>query len=85
MGYAGFRLSTNCGRPIELRRSRERVVRLSHEAGVSAERERLAREIHDTLAQGLTSISSRPGEGTAIEVNVPVPVASVAGKEPVSD
>ncbi|MGW2325172.1 sensor histidine kinase [Streptomyces sp. NPDC001700] len=42
----------------ELRRSREREARLSHEAGISAERERLAREIHDTLAQGLTSIIS---------------------------
>ncbi|BBJ43701.1 two-component sensor histidine kinase [Streptomyces antimycoticus] len=42
----------------ELQRSRERVARLSHEAGISAERERLAREIHDTLAQGLTSIIS---------------------------
>ncbi|WP_433351896.1 sensor histidine kinase [Microtetraspora malaysiensis] len=42
----------------ELRRSRERVARLSREAGVSAERERLAREIHDTLAQSLTSIIS---------------------------
>ncbi|MEV4807840.1 sensor histidine kinase [Nonomuraea sp. NPDC049421] len=42
----------------ELRRSRERVAGLSHEAGIAAERERLAREIHDTLAQGLTSIIS---------------------------
>lgn len=42
----------------ELRRSREELARLSHEAGISAERERLAREIHDTLAQGLTSIIS---------------------------
>ncbi|MFF5205992.1 sensor histidine kinase [Streptosporangium sp. NPDC000396] len=42
----------------ELRRNRERVARLSHEAGISAERERLAREIHDTLAQSLTSIIS---------------------------
>jgi signal transduction histidine kinase len=42
----------------ELRRSREQLARLSHEAGISAERERLAREIHDTLAQGLTSIIS---------------------------
>ncbi|MEV0416093.1 sensor histidine kinase [Streptomyces sp. NPDC050448] len=40
----------------ELRRSREREARLSHQAGISAERERLAREIHDTLAQSLTSI-----------------------------
>ncbi|MGK5630392.1 sensor histidine kinase [Streptomyces sp. URMC 123] len=42
----------------ELRRHRERGARLSREAGVAAERERLAREIHDTLAQGLTSIIS---------------------------
>ncbi|MFJ5546220.1 sensor histidine kinase [Streptomyces sp. NPDC093225] len=42
----------------ELRRSREREALLSHRAGVSAERERLAREIHDTLAQSLTSIIS---------------------------
>ncbi|MER6951574.1 sensor histidine kinase [Nonomuraea sp. NPDC000554] len=42
----------------ELRTNRERVARLSREAGVSAERERLSREIHDTLAQGLTSIIS---------------------------
>ncbi len=42
----------------ELRRSRAQVSRLSHEAGVAAERERLAREIHDTVAQGLTSVIS---------------------------
>ncbi|MFE1177178.1 histidine kinase [Streptomyces sp. NPDC058773] len=42
----------------ELRRNREQVARLSHQAGISAERERLAREIHDTLAQSLTSIIS---------------------------
>jgi len=40
----------------ELRRSRAEVSRLSHEAGAAAERERLAGEIHDTLAQGFTSI-----------------------------
>ncbi|CRK61332.1 two-component system, sensor protein [Alloactinosynnema sp. L-07] len=40
----------------ELERSRAEVARLSHEAGVSAERTRLAGEIHDTLAQGFTSI-----------------------------
>jgi len=42
----------------ELRRTREREVRLSRAAGVAAERERLAKEIHDTLAQALTSIST---------------------------
>lgn len=40
----------------ELRRTRAELARTQHEAGVVAERERLAREIHDTLAQGLSSI-----------------------------
>ncbi|MFF7410936.1 sensor histidine kinase [Streptomyces lydicus] len=40
----------------ELQRNRAQVARLSHQAGIAAERERLAREIHDTLAQSLTSI-----------------------------
>ncbi len=40
----------------ELKASRAQVARLSHEAGVTAERTRLAGEIHDTLAQGFTSI-----------------------------
>lgn len=40
----------------ELEASREEVGRLSREAGVAAERARLAAEIHDTLAQGFTSL-----------------------------
>ncbi|HKS45208.1 MAG TPA: sensor histidine kinase [Amycolatopsis sp.] len=40
----------------QLEASRAQVAKLSREAGISAERERLAREIHDTLAQGFTSI-----------------------------
>ena len=40
----------------ELRRTRAELATVSHEAGVLAERERLAREIHDTLAQGFTSV-----------------------------
>jgi signal transduction histidine kinase len=40
----------------ELQASREEVGRLSREAGVAAERSRLAAEIHDTLAQGFTSL-----------------------------
>lgn len=40
----------------ELRRTRQELARSQHQAGVLAERERLAREIHDTLAQGLSSI-----------------------------
>lgn len=40
----------------ELTRTRAALERAGHEAGVHAERERLAAEIHDTLAQGFTSI-----------------------------
>ncbi|MBB5167027.1 sensor histidine kinase [Mycobacterium sp. AZCC_0083] len=41
---------------VELGSSRAEAFRLSRQAGAAAERERLAREIHDTLAQGFTSI-----------------------------
>ncbi|WP_245797388.1 sensor histidine kinase [Mangrovactinospora gilvigrisea] len=40
----------------ELRSSRAEVARLSAAQGALKERERLAREIHDTLAQGFTSL-----------------------------
>ena len=40
----------------ELRRTRAELAASQHNAGVLAERERLAREIHDTLAQGFSSI-----------------------------
>ncbi|GLW05093.1 two-component sensor histidine kinase [Microtetraspora sp. NBRC 13810] len=40
----------------ELENSRAEIARLSAERGALAERERLAGEIHDTLAQGFTSI-----------------------------
>ncbi|MFF4016952.1 sensor histidine kinase [Streptomyces sp. NPDC001843] len=40
----------------ELDASRHEVARLSAEHGALAERERMAREIHDTLAQGFTSL-----------------------------
>ncbi len=40
----------------ELAATRAESARLSRAAGAAAERERLAREIHDTLAQGFTSI-----------------------------
>ncbi|MEN3305385.1 MAG: hypothetical protein V7603_1587 [Micromonosporaceae bacterium] len=40
----------------ELTRTREDLAAQRHAAGVHAERERLAAEIHDTLAQGFTSI-----------------------------
>ncbi|MDR6988547.1 signal transduction histidine kinase [Paenarthrobacter nitroguajacolicus] len=40
----------------DLRRTRAELAQTQHEAGMLAERERLAREIHDTLAQGFSSI-----------------------------
>jgi signal transduction histidine kinase len=40
----------------ELRAAQDQVAVSNHAAGVAAERERLAREIHDTLAQGFTSV-----------------------------
>ncbi|WP_313664075.1 sensor histidine kinase [Cellulosimicrobium cellulans] len=40
----------------ELRATQAELGRASHEAGVLAERERVAQEIHDTLAQGFTSV-----------------------------
>lgn len=40
----------------ELTATRADLAKAQHAAGVLAERERLAREIHDTLAQGLSSI-----------------------------
>ena len=40
----------------ELTATRADLATAEHAAGVAAERERLAREIHDTLAQGLSSI-----------------------------
>jgi signal transduction histidine kinase len=40
----------------ELESARDELADAHHTAGVMAERERMAREIHDTLAQGMTSI-----------------------------
>ncbi|MFD4261569.1 sensor histidine kinase [Streptomyces sp. NPDC058534] len=57
-GYqALFRESEDRRRLIEeLTATRADLAEAQHTAGVLAERERLAREIHDTLAQGLSSI-----------------------------
>ena len=41
---------------LDLVATREELATASREAGTCAERERLAREIHDTVAQGLSSI-----------------------------
>jgi signal transduction histidine kinase len=41
---------------VELEAAREELARAENARGVLAERERMAREIHDTLAQGFTSV-----------------------------
>ncbi|MGA5701950.1 sensor histidine kinase [Peterkaempfera bronchialis] len=58
LGYqALYRESEQRRRLIEeLTATRSDLAAAEHTAGVLAERERLAREIHDTLAQGLSSI-----------------------------
>jgi signal transduction histidine kinase len=60
LGTSIDRLATEsekrAGLITELEASRAQVAALSRQAGVADERERLAGEIHDTLAQGFTSI-----------------------------
>lgn len=49
----------------ELRRAQAELADSHHAAGVTAERERIAREIHDTLAQGFTSVVTQAQAATA--------------------
>ncbi|MFI2296271.1 sensor histidine kinase [Isoptericola sp. NPDC019571] len=49
----------------ELRRAQAELAESHHAAGVTAERERIAREIHDTLAQGFTSVVTQAQAATA--------------------
>jgi signal transduction histidine kinase len=53
----------------QLQATQGELAALEREAGAVAERERLARDIHDTLAQGFTSIVmlSQAGEAAAVE------------------
>ncbi|AEW97066.1 sensor histidine kinase [Streptantibioticus cattleyicolor] len=66
-GYAAlYRESRERQRLIDdLMTTRDELAAAQHEAGRLAERQRLAREIHDTLAQGLSSIVllTRAAEG----------------------
>lgn len=48
----------------ELRATQEELAESHHAAGVTAERERIAREIHDTLAQGFTSVVTQAQAAT---------------------
>jgi len=49
----------------ELRRAQAELAKSNHAAGVTAERERIAQEIHDTLAQGFTSVVTQAQAATA--------------------
>lgn len=49
----------------KLHAAQAQLALTNHEAGVLAERERLAREIHDTLAQGFTSVIMQAQAATA--------------------
>jgi signal transduction histidine kinase len=49
----------------ELRSTQAELAESHHAAGVTAERERIAREIHDTLAQGFTSVVTQAQAATA--------------------
>ena len=52
----------------QLEASKSEIAQLHHDAGIQAERQRLAADIHDTLAQGFTSIVMLvQGARTAIE------------------
>ncbi|MFC9269666.1 sensor histidine kinase [Streptomyces zhihengii] len=57
-GYQALYRESDARRRLieELTAARADLAAAQHTAGVLAERERLAREIHDTLAQGLSSI-----------------------------
>jgi signal transduction histidine kinase len=74
----------------QLESAQEELAAAYHEAGVHAERQRLAAEIHDTLAQGFTSIvtliqaaqASRPSAGGSVrDPAVPAPNAPDADGE----
>ncbi|GAB6937995.1 sensor histidine kinase [Isoptericola variabilis] len=49
----------------DLREAQAELAESHHAAGVTAERERIAREIHDTLAQGFTSVVTQAQAATA--------------------
>lgn len=78
LGYqALYRESERRSRLIEqLTATRADLAAAEHAAGVLAERERLAREIHDTLAQGLSSIQLLL---RAAQRELPVDPAGAAG------
>ena len=64
----------------ELRATRTELSEAEHARGVMAERERMAREIHDTLAQGFTSIVMLSQAAAAGMAKDPVRAAEQLGQ-----
>jgi len=61
-----FQISrTNAQLVDDLRRAQNQISAMQYAAGEAAERERLAGEIHDTLAQGFTSVVMQAQAATA--------------------
>lgn len=56
---------------VQLEQTRAELAQANHEAGVLAERERLASEIHDTIAQGFTSIVMLAAAADAVLISDP--------------
>lgn len=76
----------------QLQQARSEVVELSTHAGALAERERLAREIHDALAQGFTSVLLLLGaaqaaldRGDLVSVRRQLALAEPAAREGLSE
>lgn len=82
-GYQALSRESEARRRLieQLESTRSRLETASHAAGVAAERERLAREIHDTLAQGLSSIHLLL---QAAEQQLPDDEATLAAREHVA-
>jgi signal transduction histidine kinase len=64
----------------QLAETRARLAVVSREAGALAERERLAREIHDTLAQGFTSVLLLLEAAQAALASAPSTAAAYLGR-----
>ena len=64
----------------EVESTRTELARAHHAQGVMAERERLAREIHDTLAQGFTSIAMHAQAAATAAGRQPAPGPDVLAR-----
>ncbi|MFD7644332.1 sensor histidine kinase [Kitasatospora sp. NPDC059795] len=77
-GYAALYRESRARQQLidDLVRTRDELAASQREAGRLAERQRLAREIHDTLAQGLSGIVLMAREAAAALPDSPAPAAA---------